>query len=96
MDYAHTSLWRGGPAIALALNAGFRDLDVTCAGCDTRNTVDLTRGRRATEMPIWQLERRMRCRPCLEERDIPIKRRHLVRPRRTSITTADDGQSCYP
>jgi hypothetical protein len=32
--------------------------------CDTRNTVDLTRGRRATEMPIWQLERCMRCRPC--------------------------------
>jgi hypothetical protein len=91
----------GGPARPSplhdeALNAGFRYLEVTCAGCDTCNTVDLTRGRRATEMPIWQPERRTRCRPCSEERDIPIKRGHLVRLRRTSITTADDGQSWYP
>jgi hypothetical protein len=62
---------RPSPLRGEALNAGFRYLEVTCAGCDTCNTVDLTRGRRATEMPIWQLERRMRCRPCSEERGYP-------------------------
>jgi hypothetical protein len=74
MDHAHASLWRAArpsPLRGEALNAGFRYLEVTCADCDTCNTVDLTRGRRATEMPIWQPERRMRCRPCSDERGNP-------------------------
>jgi hypothetical protein len=87
---------RPSPLRGEALNAGFRYLEVTCAGCDTCNTVDLTIVRRPTEMPIWQLKRRMRCRPCSDERDIPIKRGHLVRLRRTNITTADDGACWYP
>jgi hypothetical protein len=87
---------RPSPVLGETLNAGFRYLEVTCGGCDTCNTVDLTIVRRATEMPIWQLERRMRCRPCSEERDIPIKRGHLVRLRRTNITTAEDGECWYP
>src|SRR5260370_18557586 len=56
----------GGPAqpsplLGEALNAGFRYLEVKCAGCDTCNTVDLATLRRPKETPIWQLERRMRC-----------------------------------
>jgi hypothetical protein len=59
----------GGPAqpsppIGDALNAGFRFLEVKCAGCNTHSTVDLTTLRRPRETPIWQLEQRMRCRPC--------------------------------
>ena len=63
----------GGPAqpsppIGDALNAGFRYLEVKCAGCSTHSTVDLTTLRRPRETPIWQLEQRMRCRPCSETR----------------------------
>ena len=44
----------GGPAqpsplLGEALNAGFRYLEVKCAGCDTCNTVDLTTLRRPKE-----------------------------------------------
>ena len=87
---------RPSPLLGEALNTGFRYLEVTCAGCDTCNMLDLAIVRRTTEMPIWQLKRRMRCRSCSDERDIPIKRGHLVRLLRTSITTADNGQSWYP
>jgi hypothetical protein len=49
----------GGPAqpsplIGDALNAGYRYLEVKCAGCGTHNTVDLTIIRR-----IWQLVQRI-------------------------------------
>jgi hypothetical protein len=91
----------GGPAqpsplLGEALNSGFRYLEVKCAGCDTCNTVELTTLRRPKDTPIWQLERRMRCRPCSEERGYPYKRGHLVRLRRSNITTAEDGESWYP
>jgi hypothetical protein len=91
----------GGPAqpsplLGEALNAGFRYLEVKCAGCDTCNTVDLTTLRRPKETPIWQLEHRMRCRPCSQDRGYAYKRGHLVRLRRTNITTAEDGETWYP
>jgi hypothetical protein len=89
--------WRGygGPAqpsppIGDALNAGFRFLEVKCAGCNTHSTVDLTTLRRPRETPIWQLEQRMRCRPCSETRGYPYKRGHLVRLRRTNVTTRQE------
>jgi hypothetical protein len=47
-----------------ALNAGYRYLEVKCDGCGTHNTVDLTTIRRPATTPIWQLEQRMRCKPC--------------------------------
>jgi phage FluMu protein Com len=74
-----------------ALNAGFRYLEVKCAGCNTHSTADLTILRRPRETPIGQLEQRMRCRPCSEMRGSPYKRGHLVRLRRTNITTAGRG-----
>jgi len=83
------------PSLGEALNAGFRFLEVKCAGCDTCNTVDLTTLRRPKETAIWQLERRMKCRPCSEERGYPYKRGHLVRLRKTNITTAEDGETWY-
>jgi hypothetical protein len=91
----------GGPAqpsprLGEALNAGFRVLEVKCAGCNTSNTVDLTTLRRPKEIPIWQLERRMRCRPCSEVRGYPYKRGHLVRLRKTNITAAENDEPWYP
>jgi hypothetical protein len=61
----------GGPAqpsppIGGALNAGFRYLEIKCAGCTMHSTVDLTTLRRPRETPIWQIERRMRSRKCSE------------------------------
>ena len=90
----------GGPAqpsppVGDALNAGFRYLEVKCAGCNTHNTVDLTTLRRPRETPIWQLEQRMRCRPCSEMRGYAYKRGHLVRLRRTNIT-ARQADAWYP
>jgi hypothetical protein len=83
----------GGPAqpsplIGDALNAGYRYLEVKCAGCGTHNTVDLTIIRR-----IWQLVQRMRCKPYSEQRGYPYKRGHPVRLRQTRVTTKDDGES---
>jgi len=101
-DVAACDVWNyrmegyGGPAqpsppIGDALNAGFRFLEVKCAGCNTHSTVDLTTLRRPRETPIWQLEQRMRCRPCSEIRGYPYKRGHLVRLRRTNITTRQEA-----
>jgi hypothetical protein len=91
----------GGPAqpsplLGDALNAGYRYLEVKCDGCGTHNTVDLTIIRRPKETPIWQLEQRMRCKPCSEQRGYPYKRGHLVRLRRSKVTTKDDGEPWYP
>jgi hypothetical protein len=65
----------GGPApsppIGDALNAGFRYLEINCAGCTIHSTGGLTTLRRPREMPIWQLERRMRRRQCSEMRIAP-------------------------
>jgi hypothetical protein len=85
----------GGPAqpsppIGDALNAGFQYLEVKCAGCSMHSTVDLTTLRRRRETPIWQLEQRMRCRPCSETRGYPYKRGHLVRLWRSNITTRQE------
>jgi phage FluMu protein Com len=60
-----------------ALNASYRYLEVKCDGCGTHNTVDLTIIRRPKETPIWQLEQRMRCRPCghlVRLRGSPVKK----------------------
>ena len=43
-----------------------------------------------------QLEQRMRCEPCSEQRGYPYKRGHLVRLRRSKVTTKDDGEPRYP
>ena len=91
----------GGPAqpsrlLGEALNAGFRFLEVKCAGCNTCNTVDLTTLRRPKGTSIWELEHRLRCRPCSEMRGYAYKRGHLVRLRRTNITTGEDDETWYP
>jgi hypothetical protein len=52
--------------------------------------------RRPRETPIWQLEQRMRCKPCSEQRGYPFKRGYLVRLRRSKLTTKDDGEPWYP
>jgi hypothetical protein len=95
-----TTGWRDmaaqpSPPIGDALNAGFRYLEIKCAGCTMHSTVDLTTLRRPQETPIWQLERRMRCRQCSEMRGYPYKRGHLVRLCRTNITTRE-GEAWYP
>jgi len=106
-DRAEAEAWSirmegyGGPAqpsppIGDALNAGFRYLEVKCAGCSTHSTVDLTTLRRPRETPVWQLEHRMRCRPCSEMRGYPYKHGNLVRLRRTNITTRQDPGPWYP
>ncbi len=89
----------GGPAqpsplLGDALNAGYRYLEVKCSGCETHNAVDLTTIRRPKETPIWQLEQRMRCVPCSEQRGYAYKRGHLVRLRPTKIST--DPEPWYP
>jgi hypothetical protein len=68
----------GGPAqpsplLGDALNAGYRYLEVKCAGYNTHSAVDLTTLRRPRETPIWQLEQRMRCKPCSEQRGYPAR-----------------------
>jgi hypothetical protein len=90
----------GGPAqpsplLGDALNAGYRYLEVKCAGCNTHSSVDISTLRRPRETPIWQLEQRMRCKPCSEQRGYPFKRGYLVRLRRSKLTTKDDGEPWY-
>ena len=84
------------PLLGDALNAGYGYLEVKCDGCGMHNTVDRTIIRRPKETPIWQLEQRMRCKPCSERRGYPYKRGHLVRLRRAKVTTKDDGEAWYP
>jgi hypothetical protein len=43
-----------------------------------------------------QLEHRMSCKACSEQRGYPYKRGHLVRLRRSKVTTKDDGEPRYP
>jgi hypothetical protein len=99
VEHAYASLRWTGSTIAIAWRSAqrrFRFLEVKCAGCDTCNTVELTTLRRSKETPIWQLERRMKCRPCSEERGYSYKRGHLVRLRKTNITIAEDGETWHP
>jgi hypothetical protein len=84
------------PTMGEALNAGYRYLEVKCAGCECHNTVDLMIIRRPKETPIWQLERRMRCVPCSEMRGYPYKRGNIVRLRPDRLTTKNDGEPWYP
>jgi hypothetical protein len=52
--------------------------------------------RRPKETPVWQLEQRMRCKPCSEARRYAFKRGRLVRLRRSRVTTKADNDSWYP
>ena len=58
--------------------------------------MDLTILRRPKETPVWQLGQRMRSKPCSEARRYAFKRGHLVRLRRSKVTTKDDGESGFP
>jgi hypothetical protein len=49
--------------------------------CESGPNGDFTTSRE----PIWQLEQRMRCRPCSEQRCYPYKRGHLVRLRGSPV-----------
>ena len=50
-----------------------------------RHAVNLTIIRRPAATPIWQLEQRMRCKPCSEQRGYPFKRGHeALGPTRTA------------
>lgn len=67
------------PMLGDALNAGFRYLEVRCAGCDLHSTVDLTIVRRPKETtPIHELERRLACKDCSQVRGYRYKRGQLV------------------
>jgi len=59
------------PALADALNAGYRYLEVRCLGCDTHQTVALDIIRRPKATPIHELERYMRCKDCSQVRRYP-------------------------
>ena len=88
----------GGPAQPSPLLGDARRhryLEVRCNGCGTHNMVDLTIIRRPRETPM-QLEHRMSCKACSEQRGYPYKRGHLVRLRRSKVTTKDDGEPRYP
>ena len=99
MKQAHARLSGSGAAVADAgdaINAGFGYLEVKCLGCDTHQTVALDIVRRPKATPVHELERYMRCRQCSEVRGYPYKRSHLVRLRRSKVTTKDDGELWYP
>jgi hypothetical protein len=81
-----------------ALNAGFRYLEVRCAGCDLHSTVDLTIVRRPTATtPIHELERWLACKDCSRQRSQRshrYKRGQLIALRQTPIS-ANDPQSVW-
>ena len=69
-----------------ALNAGYRNLEVKCVGCGTHNTVEPTITRRS--------KKRMRCKPCSEQRGYPYKRGQRLRC--SKLTTKDDSEPGIP
>ena len=77
------------PMLGDALNAGFRYLEVRCAGCDLRSTVDLTTVRRPKATPIHELERHMACKDCSQVRGYRYKRGQLVALRQTPISASE-------
>jgi hypothetical protein len=87
---------RPGAAVADALNAGYRYLEVKCLGCSTHQTVALDIVRRPKTTPVHELERYMRCRQCFEVRGYPYKRSHLVALRATKITPSDPPSTWWP
>jgi hypothetical protein len=85
------------PMLGDALNAGFRYLEVRCAGCDLHSAVDLTIVRRPkATTPIHELERWMACRDCSERQGRRYKRGQLVAMRQTPITASDPPSSWWP
>lgn len=85
------------PMLADALNAGFRYLEVRCAGCDLHSTVDLTIVRQPkTTTPIHELERWMACRDCSQVRGYRVKRGQLVALRYEPISAKDPPSVRWP
>jgi hypothetical protein len=77
------------PMLGDALNAGFRYLEVRCAGCDLHSAVDLTTVRRPKATPIHELERHMACKDCSQVRGYRYKRGQLVALRQTPISASE-------
>jgi hypothetical protein len=85
------------PMLGDALNAGYSYLEVHCLGCDTRQTVDLKKVRRArSTTPIHELERSMRCEDCSESSGRPYKRSHLVALRPDKISADSPASYWWP
>jgi hypothetical protein len=84
------------PTLGDALNAGYAYLEVRCLGCDTHQTVALDIVRRPKTMPIYELERYLRCKDCSDVRGYPYKRTHLVALRTTKITADDPPSRWWP
>jgi hypothetical protein len=79
-----------------ALNAGYRYLEVRCAGCDQHSTVDLTIVRRPKETtPIHTLERWLAWKDCSQQQGRRYKRAQLIALRQTPIS-ANDPPSVWP
>ena len=83
------------PLLGDALNAGYRYLEVKCDGCGTHSAVDLTiissaRRRRFGNSNSARVASRARSNAAT------YKRGHLVRLRRSTLTTKDDGGPWYP
>jgi hypothetical protein len=88
-------LWRAAAAIAIAGRRTQRRFSLSrgkVRRLRAHNSVDLIR---PAVTPIWQLEHRMRCKRCSEDRGYPYKRGHLVRLRRSKVTTKNDGEPWY-
>jgi hypothetical protein len=85
------------PMLGDALNAGFRYLEVRCAGCELHSTVDLTIVRRPkVTTPIHELERWMACKDCSRVRGYRVKRGQLVALRRAPISAKDPPSGWWP
>jgi hypothetical protein len=85
------------PMLGDALNAGFRYLEVRCAGCDLHSTVDLTILRRPKETtPVHALERWLACKDCSQVRGYRYKRGQLVALRQSPITASDPPSVWWP
>jgi hypothetical protein len=85
------------PMLGDALNAGFRYLEVRCAGCDLHSTVDLTIVRRPkATTPIHSLEQWLACRDCSQMRGYRYKRGQLVALRQEPITAANPPSVWWP
>lgn len=85
------------PMLGDALNAGFRYLEVRCAGCELHSTVDLTTVRRPKEAtPIHELERRMACNDCSGVHGYRYKRGQLVALRQTPLSASNPPSVWWP
>jgi hypothetical protein len=91
-----SACWPSRARATVALNAGYLYLEVRCFGRDTHQAVALDVVRRPKTTPIHELERYMRCKDCLEVRNYPYKRSHLVALRRTRISASDPPSMWWP